>query len=228
MMPDSALPAHVAADLEHSGYCVVEGFLDANAIAALALECRSMHEREELRPAAIGRARGHNVDASIRGDHTRWFDEAQLTPAQSTYWTSMDSLRTSLNRQLLLGLDEIEAHYALYRPGARYARHRDRFRDDDARMLSSVLYLNRAWGRTDGGALRIYVGGAAGASERESHVDIAPRAGTLVLFLSADFEHEVLPASRERMSVAGWFRRAPRSHAGAANITASKQPSVPD
>jgi SM-20-related protein len=208
MMPDSALPAHVAADLERSGYCVIEGFLDANAIAALAFECRSMHEREELRPAAIGRARGHHVDASIRGDHTRWFDEARLTPAQSIYWTSMDFLRTSLNRQLLLGLDEIEAHYALYPPGARYARHRDRFRDDDARVLSSVLYLNRAWRKADGGALRIYVSEAAGTSERESQLDIAPRAGTLVLFLSADFDHEVLAASRERMSVAGWFRRS--------------------
>jgi SM-20-related protein len=71
-----------------------------------------------------------------------------------------------------------------------------------------VLYLNRAWRETDGGAVRMYVGEAAGPSERESHVDIAPHAGTLVLFLSADFEHEVLPASRERMSVAGWFRRS--------------------
>jgi SM-20-related protein len=207
MMPDSALPAHVAADLERSGYCVVENFLEANAIAALALECRSMHEREELRLAAIGRARGRNVDASIRGDHTRWFDPAQLTPAQSTYWTSMDALRTSLNRQLLLGLDEIEAHYALYPPGARYARHRDRFRDDDARVLSSVLYLNHAWHPADGGALRIHLGAAGDTSVPDPHVDVAPQAGTLVLFLSADFEHEVLPASRERLSVAGWFRR---------------------
>jgi len=207
MMPDSAMPAHVAADLERSGYCVVEDFLDANAIAALALECKSMHEREEMRPAAIGRARGRNVDARVRGDQTRWFDPAQLTPAQSTYWTSMGSLRTSLNRQLLLGLDEIQAHYALYPPGARYARHRDRFRDDDARVLSSVLYLNHAWRPTEGGALRIYFD-MAGTAEPESHVDVGPHAGTLVLFLSADFEHEVLPASRERMSIAGWFRRS--------------------
>ena len=202
------MPAHVAADLERSGYCVVEDFLDANAIAALALECKSMHEREELRPAAVGRAGGRNIDTNVRGDHTCWFDLAQFTRAQSTYWACMDALRISLNRHLLLGVDEIEAHYALYPPGARYARHRDRFRDDDARVLSSVLYLNRAWGKTDGGALRIYVGEAAGVSERESHIDIAPHAGTLVLFLSADFEHEVLPASRERMSVAGWFRRS--------------------
>ena len=38
-------------------------------------------------------------------------------------------------------------------------------------------------------------------------VDVQPEAGTLVLFRSADLPHEVLPARRERWSVAGWFRR---------------------
>jgi SM-20-related protein len=28
-----------------------------------------------------------------------------------------------------------------------------------------------------------------------------------VLFMSARFEHEVLPARDERLSIAGWFRR---------------------
>ena len=34
-----------------------------------------------------------------------------------------------------------------------------------------------------------------------------PQAGTLALFLSADMPHEVLPATRERLSLTGWFRR---------------------
>ena len=33
--------------------------------------------------------------------------------------------------------------------------------------------------------------------------------GRLVAFLSDRFEHEVLPATRERMSFTGWFRRRP-------------------
>ena len=74
-----------------------------------------------------------------------------------------------------------------------------RFRDDDARVLSSVTYLNADWGDRDGGALRLYL-------PRGAH-DIAPRGGSLVLFLSAEIEHEVLPATRERLSIAGWFRR---------------------
>lgn len=206
MMHDSTLPAHVAADLEQRGYCIVADFLDSGTVTALAAECNALHTHNGLLPSAIGRAGKRNVDANIRGDRTRWFDPAALTPAQALYWTPMDALRRSLNRQLLLGMDELEAHYALYPPGARYARHRDRFRDDDARVLSSVLYLNPEWRDADGGALRIHLG----AATPDSHVDVFPRTGTLVLFLSADFEHEVLPASRERLSIAGWFRRSAR------------------
>jgi SM-20-related protein len=204
MMPDSTLPAHVAADLEGRGYCSVADFLDAAATGELAAECRALRAREELRPAAIGRTGSRNVDAHIRGDAIRWFDPAALTLAQSAYWSRMEALRASLNRRLLLGLEELEAHYAIYPPGAHYARHRDRFRDDDARVLSSVLYLNPDWRETDGGALRIHLDAAA----PPSHLDVYPLGGTLVLFLSADFDHEVLPTSRERLSIAGWFRRS--------------------
>jgi hypothetical protein len=38
-------------------------------------------------------------------------------------------------------------------------------------------------------------------------VDDMARGGTLVVFLSDRFPHEVLPARRERLSLAGWFRR---------------------
>ncbi|HQR51332.1 MAG TPA: 2OG-Fe(II) oxygenase [Methylophilaceae bacterium] len=38
------------------------------------------------------------------------------------------------------------------------------------------------------------------------HFDVLPQGGTLMTFLSDRFWHEVLPASRERMSVTGWFR----------------------
>jgi len=129
-----------------------------------------------------------------------WFESFALTAAQTPYWLTMEALRVELNRALLLGLDELEAHYALYPAGARYARHSDCFRDDAARVLSSVLYLNSDWHRDDGGQLRLYL-------PHDASLDIYPELGTLVLFLSAEFEHEVLPAKRERLSVAGWFRR---------------------
>jgi SM-20-related protein len=204
MMPESALHAHVAGRLHGNGYCVVEEFLEPEAVAALARECRDLEQRGMLAPAGIGRHGQRQVDPALRGDRTRWFEPPTLSAARSRYWTRVDALRQALNRNLLLGLDGFDAHYALYPPGTRYARHRDRFRDDDTRVLSSVLYLNPDWGGVDGGELRIY----RDAEACERHVDVQPQGGTLVLFLSADFDHEVLPAARERLSIAGWFRRA--------------------
>ncbi len=204
MMPDSAMSAHVAAGLERSGYAIVDAFLDDSTVAALAAECLDLHARAQLRPAAIGHGEGRHVDVALRGDRTHWFDPAALSAAQTRYWSRMDRLRHELNRALLLGLDELEAHFALFPAGSRYARHRDRFRDDDTRVLSTVLYLNAGWKRSEGGALRLYVGSDATVT----HHDVLPVAGTLAVFLSADFEHEVMPAGRDRMSIAGWLRRA--------------------
>jgi SM-20-related protein len=200
---DSIKP--VAIPLERDGYVIVQNFFNAAACALLAAECRTLHAAAQLRPAAVGRAHARRERADLRGDRSHWFDPAALTPAQASYWQRMQALRIELNRSLMLGLDELEAHYALYPPGARYARHRDRFRDDDARVLSSVLYLNQDWREPDGGALRLYLP----VTSQTPHVDTFPEAGTLALFLSAEFEHEVLPATRERLSIAGWFRRRP-------------------
>jgi SM-20-related protein len=62
-----------------------------------------------------------------------------------------------------------------------------------------VLYLNEGWRAEDGGALRLYL--------PDGPHDVSPCAPTLVAFLSERFEHEVLPARRERLSLTGWFGR---------------------
>jgi SM-20-related protein len=65
-----------------------------------------------------------------------------------------------------------------------------------------VLYLNEDWRDSDCGQLRFYTDGSDGGE----YLDIFPQAGTLVLFRSACFWHEVMPARRERFSVTGWLR----------------------
>ena len=95
-------------------------------------------------------------------------------------------------------LAEVEAHYARYAPGTGYARHSDRFRDSDSRVLSLVSYLNEDWQIEQGGALRLYL--------PQGTVDVMPQSGTSICFLS-EIEHEVLPATRERLSIAAWLRR---------------------
>jgi SM-20-related protein len=103
----------------------------------------------------------------------------------------------------MLGMESIEAHYALYPTGAGYLRHRDRFRNNDSRVLSLVCYLNPDWPADAGGALRLHLPDGA--------IDIAPRTGTVVMFLSDEIEHEVLPATQPRLSIAAWFLRSTRS-----------------
>ncbi|HZW71900.1 MAG TPA: 2OG-Fe(II) oxygenase [Caldimonas sp.] len=119
---------------------------------------------------------------------------------ERTLWTALDTLRVALNRHAFLGLLSLEAHYAIYPTGAFYARHRDRFRDDDARVLSWALYLNDGWTAADGGALRLHL------NARQTR-DVLPEGGTFACFLSDSVEHEVLPSTRARLSIAGWFRR---------------------
>ncbi|UXI67222.1 2OG-Fe(II) oxygenase [Tahibacter amnicola] len=188
----------VAVALERHGWCCYPDFIDPATVMALAAECQELDRRGNLRPATTGRAPGRHAGV-LRGDRTHWFEAPALSDAQRVLWGRLQALRHVLNRRLMLGLEELEAHYALYPPGAGYARHFDRFRDDDARVVSSVIYLNHDWKSDDGGALRLHL--------PDGPYDIAPRGGMLVMFLSAEIEHEVLPALRNRLSVAGWFRR---------------------
>jgi len=208
MMPQTDDPNTTAAALRTHGWQVVPGFLSDGTVDALAAECRALDAAAALTAASTGRG-GARTTTAVRGDRTRWFDDTALSAVQQTYWHAMQTLRETLNHRLLLGMETLEAHYALYPAGASYARHRDRFRDSDARVLSSVVYLNREWQADDGGALRLHLPDGA--------IDIAPVGGTIVLFLSDEIEHEVLPARRERLSIAGWFRRREVASTGLAN-----------
>jgi SM-20-related protein len=187
----------LAASLHDRGWLTCDGWIEEGLRIQLLDHAT---RRAALRSAAIGRAGYRQQDEAIRGDRTAWLRESD-TP-DTAFLARIDQLRATLNRSLFLGLEESEAHYAHYPPGARYTIHRDRFRDDDRRVISAVCYLNPEWRVSDGGVLRLYLDAA-----RERHVDIAPEGGRLVLFLSADFEHEVLPATRDRYSIAAWMRR---------------------
>jgi len=165
---------------------------------ALRDEALALQREGRLHPAATGHGGGRR-ETGLRGDATAWIDPLACAPATARWWSAMEALRIALNRRLLLGMESLEAHFACYPPGAGYARHRDRFADDDARVLSLACYLNPDWPDDAGGALRLHLPGGAR--------DIAPLPGFVVLFLSDEVEHEVLPATRDRWSIAGWFRR---------------------
>ena len=186
-------------DLAEQGWAIVANALPVDLTLELAQECRARANQGALQPAGVGRGSAHGVQEGVRGDHIQWLEPGQCA-AGDRYLAMLDDLRGQLNQALYMGLEDYEGHFALYPPGTFYQKHLDRFRDDDRRAVSAVFYLNSDWQPEQGGALRLYL-----ADGRER--DVLPEAGTLVVFLSADLPHEVLPATRERLSLTGWFRR---------------------
>lgn len=189
----------IADALAGPGWIVRPLALSADLCRALAEECRARLARGELRAAGVGRAVAVRVNEEIRRDAIQWLEPGQADSCDA-FLDAMDGLRSGLNRRLFLGLEDFECHFAAYAPGAFYQKHVDRFRDDDRRTVTAILYLNPQWGQTDGGELRLY-------PEARSALEVPPEQGTLVVFLSAGLVHEVLPAARERLSLTGWFRR---------------------
>lgn len=192
-------PEVLADALSTTGACLLPGLLPPGLLNALRDDLVRLQRADVLQPAAVGRAGARRQRADIRGDTTMWLDDPRCAAAARAYLVALDALRLALNRRLFLGLSEVEAHYAAYPAARGYARHRDRFRDSDARVLSLVSYLNDDWQPTHGGALRLHLDGGA--------FEVLPQAGVSICFLS-ELEHEVLPAGRERLSIAAWMRRA--------------------
>ena len=190
----------VIEQLGRHGWAVQPDFVPTESVGLLRAEALEQHAAGLFKQAGVGSGSAHNVLQTLRGDAVRWLDEATATLGQAEVFQSLEMLRLAANRSLMLGLFELETHFAIYPSGAFYKKHVDRFRDDDARTLSVILYLNDAWEQEDGGQLRIEVGG-------NETVDLTPEGGTLVAFLSDRFPHEVLPARRERVSLTGWFKR---------------------
>lgn len=190
----------VAEGLYRDGWHVDPGFLNPELAAALLEEVMAHDRAARLERAGIGRGTDHTLAENIRGDRTRWLDGS--SPAQLALLDRMEALRLTINRHLMLGLFDYEAHFALYPAGSFYKRHLDSFHGARDRIVTTVLYLTPDWRPEDEGYLRIY---APQSDERLA--EVRPEAGTLACFLSEEIPHEVLPTRRERTSIAGWFRR---------------------
>ncbi len=111
----------------------------------------------------------------IRGDSICWLTEPTFRRSRKLVGT-LEELRLRLNRDALLGLFDLELHYACYPPGAGYARHVDQPQGRGQRRVSLVLYLNRALGGVPMAAnFEIF-------ADDEGRRDIEPVAGRLVAF----------------------------------------------
>jgi SM-20-related protein len=187
-----------ATALTERGYAVLVGAMPDADWRRLRAEAGRLHANGAFSAAGVGRGADLRKESSIRGGSICWLDAGM--PAGGAFMGWMEGLRSSLNRRLFLGLDSFEAHYAHYPTGASYATHLDRHHDTDARIVSAVIYLNVGWPADAGGELVLY------DAHDVPRLTLAPDGGTLVLFMSEGTPHEAKKATRERWSIAGWFR----------------------
>ena len=188
--------------LADHGYAVIENFLPGQEIKALSHHAKSLRKNGEMHKAATGLSKQSTNNSILRGDFIHWVEASQACKIEQIYLGAMSSLQQAINQSFFLGLFELESHFAIYPPGAGYQKHLDQFIGRNERKISCILYLNEDWTKDDGGALRMYLD----QKDENNYIDITPQGGTLVVFLSEEFLHEVQPAKRERISLTGWFR----------------------
>lgn len=186
----------LADGLATHGYAVVDQFLSQQEVDAI-LDLETLRDTDNLKRAGIGSRQSLQVVEHIRGDYIQWLDRDTAPQPVKVYLTRLDELMAFLNQSLFLSLKDFEAHFTWYPPGAFYKRHLDQFKYDDHRRLSVIGYLNKDWKADEGGQLRMYL--------LDQVLDVLPEAGRLVCFRSDVIEHEVLPATRERLSITGWM-----------------------
>ncbi|NTV70311.1 MAG: 2OG-Fe(II) oxygenase [Azonexaceae bacterium] len=188
----------IADQLERVGYIVLRAPLLERLSAQLLLRCQD-DDPERFHAARVGRGQAERRIDAIRGDVICWLDGQDCVDQAYLAW--MEELRVGLNAALFLGLFDYECHYAIYGSGAGYARHLDVLAGTRNRVLSTVYYLNEAWQAADGGELLLFAptGDAVIAT-------VKPQFGTMIIFLSESFPHQVLAAHQSRRSIAGWFR----------------------
>ena len=196
--PQHDLFEAISTDIREKGFSIKPSALPEGLANALWTHVQSM-SMDRFDSAGIGRDKEHMLNRFVRTDEICWITGESDAGRQWLQWT--DELQQYLNRRLLLGLFSFESHFAHYAPGDFYKRHYDAFKGESNRILSLVIYLNPGWQPDDGGELVIYTDNP----EHES-VQVTPAFATLVAFLSEDFPHEVLPAKRDRYSIAGWYR----------------------
>ncbi|MDQ7004892.1 MAG: 2OG-Fe(II) oxygenase [Ghiorsea sp.] len=195
-----SIQTNIAQHIAEKGYCVIDKALPEHM-------CQHLYQHISKLPAStfkdmgIGRGDAFRLDKSYRSDTSRWLTGKQ--PIEQDYLRWMETLRVEINQHLFMGLVDYEAHFAHYAPKGFYKRHLDAFKGSSNRMLTTVYYLNPDWGNHDGGELLMY----ANELSTMPFQKVAPQMNRLVVFLSDEFPHEVLPAQKDRYSIAGWFRR---------------------
>ncbi len=194
---------HISQEIYSNSYVVVDNFADQAFRKELLKEQTDLLNQGQFKKAAVGKGDQKQVRSEIRSDEVLWMDPTALSPLQAIFWEKIEELKQVLNRRCFLGLKSFEGHFARYPIGSFYKRHLDQFHAVPHRIVTVILYLNESWTEADGGQLRMYFPQEDGSERVE---DVLPLGGRLVVFLSEEIPHEVLPTKKERISITGWLR----------------------
>ncbi|MBL4801253.1 MAG: 2OG-Fe(II) oxygenase [Emcibacter sp.] len=188
----------IADALREHGYIILPDSFNQMLLQDLQHRAQSLTP-ENWQQAGVGRHEEYQQNKAIRSDIIHWISPDN--PIEEAFLICMENLRQGLNQRLFMGLFDYEGHFSIYAKGANYQKHLDALKGRSNRVLSQILYLNTDWQKADAGELILY--SEDGAKPLQTTL---PELGTLVLFLSDKFPHEVIKARRSRYSLTGWFR----------------------
>jgi SM-20-related protein len=195
----------IMGDLSSKGWSWQPDMLPDELYRALRAEVLAANSENDLTPAGIGRENDFQLDRTIRKSRIAWMDGS--TPAQTGFLQWAEQLREALNRNLMIGLFEFEACFAVYRPGEFYDRHLDSFEGARNRVVSLVVYLNEDWPAENGGALIVWPEGADEMAEPAARIQ--PEKAGVVFMLSETVPHAVEVTHASRFGIAAWWRVNP-------------------
>lgn len=198
-----SLVERIASEIYEKSYAIVDDFISEELRVSLLKEQSELLEAGKFRMAAVGKGEKKQVRTEIRNDQVLWIDAENLNHFEKQYWDKVDELRKAINQRCFLGLKSFEGHFARYPKGSFYVRHLDQFQQVLYRLVTVIIYLNDSWTEKDDGMLRMYLPKEDGSEEI---LDIMPKGARMVVFLSGEIPHEVLPTKKERISITGWLR----------------------
>ena len=197
-----------------SGFAVVRGALREQDASALARDMSALADSGALSATV-------QAKMNTRQDDIGWLDEREAASKGLRALSGAIRLLKAVAAEAVatgaasaagaaaLAVPQ-RAMVACYPPGgAAYVPHMDCSVKDgkptNRRVLTCCLYANERWdAREDGGCLRLLIGGKGGAIE--DALEVAPEAGTLVIFRSREMLHEVLATrGRRRLAITLWL-----------------------
>ena len=178
---------------------ICDNFFSVDIIEELRKNLLNSYEEGIMYRAGIGKDSEYTKDKEIRRDVICWIDEKSEDITERFFIQKMNEFIEYLNKTCYTSINAFEFHYAYYDVGSFYKKHVDRFKKDNGRLFSFVMYLNDNWGQEEGGELVLYT--------KQKTEYVLPIGGRVVFFKSDVTEHEVKVAlTKPRLSIVGWMK----------------------